>query len=224
MSAALNRLFENGHVNNNDHFTYLSESLARFGQQDGLPIIPYYNEDLPFFSALSAQRQRHVLWQLQTMVGIAETLSAEKAKINSSPSFTRAFLTNMGYRVPDKFWAILTDQDVVDIYSDDHILMFASLKFFEYLSYSLEDFYCRPWMELFGRDLVTNEKLFSLAMEMIDGRHDDVVPTDYIPLHVMVEMASDKKQRFIVQPRMYAPLYKDQERMGYVCVNRAILL
>lgn len=209
----------------NNRFIALAHSISNLANQEGLEIIPYFDEKLPYYSSLCEADQNHVLWQLGILNEIGLELQAQGEKIRSARALTWAFLKHMRYTVPSDLLSHLRDEDYVDVYNRNHQIIFACVRFFENLSYSLEDFYCRPWMMLFSRDRASvHDMLFKLSDEMSKGVHSGLVMTDYIPTHVSSEISSPKKVRAIVRPVLFSPIFENGEAAGYLCVNRATKL
>lgn len=215
---------KSGHGQNN-RFISLSTSISRLAAQENLEIVPFFDEKLPYFSALCEGDQNHVLWQLEVLEKICLELQTQGSNIRSAKALTWAFLKHMRYTVPSDLLGHLQETDFVDAYNKNHQMIFACIRFFQVLSYSLEDFYCRPWMTLFSRDRASvHDMLFKLSDEMLNGVHRGIVMTDYIPTHVNSEINSPKKLRGVVRPRLFSPIYDHGEIAGYLCVNQAALL
>jgi hypothetical protein len=49
-----------------DKFIELSNRWSKMARKEGLNVVPFYDGRLPHFSALGADEQGRVLWQLET--------------------------------------------------------------------------------------------------------------------------------------------------------------
>lgn len=209
---------EQGRTN---QFIHLSSEIASFAKSEDLSITPFDDAALPHFSQMTEGDREHVLWQLETLRSVLDSVQAERDRLRSARSLTWGFLKHMKYTVPTELFHWLDDSDHVDAYSADHKMLFASLEVFRFLSYSLEDFYCRPWTKLFKRDRQgVHEALFSLSNNVLKGLHPGIVSTDYVPTHVTIETESKHAKRIIQRPRFFSPLYENGRIVGYLCVNQ----
>jgi hypothetical protein len=205
-------------------FVELSSELTQMAAHEGLKIVPFYNVNLIHFSALRSVEQKHVLEQLETLVFICNQIQEQKERIRSVKSLTWAFLKHFQCTGPSDLLNHMRDDDIVDAYGAGHKMLFAGLTFFEVFSYSLEEFFCRSWMELFVRDASVQETLFELCGAMLRGEHTKVVSTQFIPSYRCDERSSSQQISVMVEPQFFAPLFKKGEIIGYLCSNRGSIL
>jgi len=197
-------------------FIELSMSLSRQAELEGLRIVPFHSTELKYFSVLPDYEQRHVLEQLEALNSICMHIQGQGASIRSVKNLTWAFLKHFKCTAPSNLIDCLNDDDLVNAFGKEHKLLFASFNFFEALSYSLEEIYCRPWMQLLQREEREQEQLESLSNELLEGRVQDVSSMKYIRNHEVEEAATDIRVSLWIEPQICAPLYYKSEVIGYV--------
>lgn len=130
----------------NRHFTEIAHQLRDLAAQAGVAIIPYRDLDVPIFSALREPAKRKVLQVMSHQLDFFKLAASEGLRVDSSKLIWRALAQMRMAPQPDLFDKI-TDANVVEVYHWDGTILFKNLKFFEYISMSLEEVYCLRWMD-----------------------------------------------------------------------------
>lgn len=208
-----------------DRFIELSSLWSRMAKKEGLNVVPYFDSKLPHFSILDPTEQNRVLWQLETLIVVGRRLQNQGEKIRSGRALCWAFMQHMRYSAPSDLLAKMTDLDVVDAYSCGHKMIFANLKFFELLSYSIEDFFCRQWMDLFlRRDHRVHEMLVKVSEKLVAGQITELAPLTHIPTHLCEERDSPGRIQALVTPQFCAPIFHQAKIAGYIAAHRVVVL
>lgn len=203
-------------------FIETSEQFVNMAMVDGFNLIPYVDPELPYFLALPDKEQDLILQQLEFMIQIGNQLHSEKRSVRGS-QYAWAFCKALGLLPPHDLYARIPEDTVIEIYDANHKLIFACLDFFEIVSYSLEELYSRPWMDLFVRDNTeVFDKLWNLSTEMLAGQHKGPVTTSHFDSSVIREAAYPNLRWARIQPRLFAPLFKHQKVSGYICANEIV--
>jgi hypothetical protein len=177
------------------------------------------NPQLPYFTKLPVLEKTGVSSHLTALETILNSLDARAA--SSAPTLARAFLKHMGYTVSDEVWQFIDDADVVDIYGTDNRLKFATLRLFEAVSYSLEDLYCRTWMELYHRSREDDlQQIYKVCEDIIVNSRKGVVDMESLPLHSCTEIDSPLKRQFVLRAKVFTPVHKADALIGFLTVNR----
>jgi len=201
----------------NERFISATTRISEMAAAEGLTIIPFASPQLVHFSVLSDREQKQTLRLLEALADVCAELQTRGDKIRSVKSLTWAFLKHFQCTAPSNLITFLEDGDLVNAYGTEHRLLYASFSFFEIFSYSLEDFYCRSWMDLFERDdLLAHEALVVLADEVLDGEHPSVSPMTMIPPHRCNERSSLRKVATWLQGLYCAPIYYHGDIIGYL--------
>lgn len=206
-------------------FAEAARDVSRLAATEGYDIVPYSDPSLPWFRLLPDPQKNHALWQVETLRSLIIQLHAQGTKLRHSGALIWSFLKLMKFSFPTDLMGRFEADDLIDVYNRDHQLIFANLAFFEFLSYPLEDLYCRTWMDLFHRE---DPGVMNLLIEQTDqvlrGEHPGIASSGHIVPHVTVETASPKKRRALVTPRFVSPLYENGGVAAILCVNGCVPL
>jgi hypothetical protein len=209
----------------NARFITAIERLYEMARREDLKIERLHNPSLPYFTSLSEADQLLALEKIEAMVHCATEITDNNLSLRSSPLFTKSYLKHMGYRVPDELWDKIDELDVIDVYGLDNRMKFACLRFLESLSYSLEELYCRHWMELYRRDRQDVVATLSTTIEEIFlGHHDGIVDMRGVPMHIVVEIDSCQKLQLIDRPKYFSPIFEKGHVVALMCVHRGAVV
>lgn len=91
-----------------------------------------------------------------------------------------------GLSVSDDFWATVTNDQIIEIYSDDMTQIYRSISFFTKTGYSLADLALFEWWVLWKRPNAVIEKQTAEVTEILN-KNISLMPTQ-IPPHVVLEV------------------------------------
>jgi hypothetical protein len=200
-------------------FTEAANNTMANLEAKGITIQAFYDPKLPHFTALSTTEKLDVTSHLKGMETVLSQLDTPAA--HSAPTLAQTYIKHMRYTVADEVWGYIDETDVVDIYGQDNRLKFASLRLFGAVSYSIEDVFCRSWLELYHRsreDVL--QQIYKVCEEIILKARKDIVHMDSLPLHSCVEIDSPLKRQFVLRAKVFAPVHKIDRLVGFMCVNR----
>lgn len=201
-------------------FQSLTLIVVEMAARENIRIRPFTATGVPYFAALRSELQDHVLWQLETFIACGRELQDSARSVSDARLLTAAFIRRNHWQAPADFTERIGPDDCVDIYNENHQLIFANLRFFEILSYSLEDLYCRPWMDLFRReDHQIHTRLIEIVTEVLSGRSRQTYDLSHLPKHIAYEALAPKVGVAETTPKAMAPLWSDGRVKGYACVN-----
>lgn len=207
-----------------DQFALLLREFCYLAEAEGLPLVPYRSEQLPYFSVLSLEEKRrtwdHFFNYFQTCLGTLETHHTLKDNVG----LFRQALKRLQFHVPEEVFLALEDDDVIEIYTSNSIQIFRTFNFFHLVRYTLEDIFCRPWFELYRRDEFTNRANFSAMTKVLNGE----APIPYyanIPVHQVTETQPESCLSTTIQQRFMAPVFQiaqERETVGVINVFKVI--
>ncbi len=204
------------------HFIETADRFVKMAAVDDFMLVPYRDTQLPYFSKLPPENQKQILEQMNLMIELGIQLHSEKQSIRGS-QYAWAFCKALGMVPPHDLYGRIPENTVIDIYDSNHKLIFACLDFFEIVSYSLEELYSRPWMDLFVRENTeVFEALWDLSNAMLEGKHDGPVDTSHLDSCIIRETAHPELRWARMKPRLFAPLFKHRKVSGYICANEII--
>lgn len=207
-----------------DQFIDLSVRLQKVLDQEKFHIVPFEDASLPFFSKLTPSEQQLIIDQLKNLLEIGWDLHSQEKKITEPANLIRTFFKKFNLHAPAWVVDSITNNDIVDVYSLDSRLIIASLNFFDICTYSVEELFCRPWAELFYREGETHIQIYQLCRSLLNGEITQPVDMTYIPQHKVRETYSSEERYVILQPRIFSPIYADNEIFGFMSINRIVKL
>jgi hypothetical protein len=174
-----------------DCFRSLMDRYEKFVAQTGKKVrrAPPAETIALFQNADNALKER-LFKRLETEVAIFEDmLEAREALDNSSRHLWRFLLKSKLTPCSDVFDKV-SKTDTIQVYSSDHRLIFASLNFFDHVSFTLEQVLGETWQTAVKRDMAIVEDLYVQIMHVFSGkiRHTLKVTT---PAHLVEEIGTE---------------------------------
>lgn len=135
------------HKNLNEHFTELTKEIVLELRTYGIERLPFQDHTLPHFSKLTNDKKLQALKSLQYQLEFFKAAKSEGSHPNCRQLLWR-MLTKIGYVPQSDIFDKITDEDNVEIYNVlDSTSLFKNLKFFEFVSMTMEEIYTLPWTE-----------------------------------------------------------------------------
>ncbi|NCN40975.1 hypothetical protein GW916_06960 [bacterium] len=150
-------------------FIDLTTEISLLIKETGAFSQPFVSRDLPYFSLLSNAKKDDVISSLESYLRIFAPLKGQSSDLTNSYRVVWQALKELELHAPSDFFSKLKDDYVIEIYSLESTQLFRNFKFFTCCSYSLEELCCRPWPELFDRDLESFEDLCSAVKNTFSG-------------------------------------------------------
>jgi hypothetical protein len=120
-------------------------------------------------------------------------------------------IRELGLRPPSDLFNHLEKDDIVEIYSPDHIQVFRSFNFFDLTSYSIEDIFSYSWSELYSRSDFITQEMIEMGSGVISGELSGIVMTNF-PLHAVVDKFSPDKDWSLIRHKLFAQLKSSDNR------------
>jgi len=176
---------------------------------------------MPHFTKLDEKEQEHVIWKVSNLVEVCQKLQSQVKSAGDAKALTAEFLKHIDIQPPKGLLEKISPDDSVDIYTEQHQMVFATLAYFKSFTYSLEEFFCRPWTELYASDTpYVYEQYLELANCLLSGRVKGMVKIDSIPNHVAFELLQPGKLAIVAVPKFASPLLESDGRLcGYLFVH-----
>jgi hypothetical protein len=203
-------------------FAKMLKFFCDYADFDGLRLKPYGSENLCYFSVLSLAKQQVVYEDLRRYYQIfLEFIQLHDSFKNNIGHFHLA-LKKLDIRVEDQVFSALNSEDVIEIYTLDSIQIFRTFNFFHLVTYTLEEIFCRPWFELYERDVFTNEANHKAVKFVLSGQtRSPFFPN--IPVHDVYEKKEGGHSTTKIKHRFMAPAYNsDEELTGFINVFQVV--
>ncbi|MDG0816087.1 hypothetical protein [Bdellovibrio svalbardensis] len=200
-------------------FKILSEELSDLIEKEGWVVRPYQMDSLPFFSALSDEMKQSVCEELKEYLGICRQTQAAGHSISDARFLVNEAREHHGFYFHEDVNKLIEKGDVVEFYTSNHLQIFRTFNYFEYTSYTIEDIYCRPWFSLYERDDEVTKRILEMAVPVFAGKQLTPLLLD-VGVHLITERYSLERLQLRNKANWIAPLFKDEDQIGYVNVLR----
>lgn len=189
---------------------------------EGLRLSPYYSEKLSCFSKLSSSNQQVVYEDLRRYYQICLESIRIHGSLKDNIGQFRFALKKLDIQVDDRVFSDLNIEDVIEIYTIDSIQIFRTFNFFYLVTYTLEEIFCRPWFELYERDVFTNEANHKAVKYVLSGQtRSPFYPN--IPTHDVYEKKEGGRSLTKIKHRFMAPAYNSHEELtGFINVFHVV--
>lgn len=205
----------------NSRFANCVRRITELAKRENSVLEPLALPHLQYFSRLNESAQVEVLSHIEAITHASNELTVDGQSLRSSPRLTQMYLRHMGYRIFDGIWEKIDELDIVDLYGLDNRMIFACMRMLESVSYTLEDLYCRTWMELYHRGQTDiAQQLGKACEEVFQGKHPEYVSMEHLPVHIVVEAGSPQKLQFLDRPKFFLPVYKYEQIIAVMCVHK----
>ena len=205
-----------------DRFKRLTKVVSMLLTNEGKYQRPYL-DGLPHFSKLATEQITKVVEHLQFFHDLCIEHVSEGYSIKDSPSFVWRAFRRLGLTPRSDLFSQLTDEHIVEIYSNENVQLFRNFKFFEFCSYSLEELLTIEWWGLFDRDSKLTTKMYEYAAQIFNGElHENVKPA--LESHFVRELASQDKLAMEYSLDLVGPLYRNKRPEALIILERAKLV
>jgi hypothetical protein len=187
-------------------------------QIEGIHARPFRAFDLPVFSALPPERKRSTVDHIRSILEVFEDTVSEGTSLRNSRKLTWRAVAKLGMVPQSDIFDKLKDSDVITIYSNQNVMLFQSLNFFEFVSVTLEDLYSNRWDQCSRREAWALEKLLPIAVDVFTGRRLQTFDP-LIPEHYCEEVGTEELLKFYIHIRLISPLRTDHQVSGALVAN-----
>ncbi len=195
-----------------ERFLQAAHLIAKLAHDKGFRVRVAEDTNLPIFRSLAPHTQVEVVDKIEKscdiyrMAAMSPYLQASAESFDKTTTLVWAACSRFGLRPPSDFFDKLTDEDVIQVYSQEGIHQFSNLKFFEVCSYTLEQIHCMPWHLLWIRDQGELDFLTNAVISMLGQDQKKTIEFNR-PLHVVKEVISPLKYETTYSLRYGAPLF-----------------
>lgn len=204
-------------------FRTIGVALQVLFERSGIVSKVSSSADLPYFKALTTGSRHAVLRSMSVVLECGLAMEAARENLSRNRSLAWRVMTAMGFTPLSDAFDLIAESDILEIYDSNGKVVFATPVYFDLTSYSMEDLYCRPWTDLWGRDPHITEKLMAKVAETLAPGNEKTILLD-IPEHEVVETSSYERRRAIVKPKLFSPVKDRFGQRGFLSVNSVIAI
>lgn len=204
-----------------DEFRDLCERTSRAIATTGREVVPYESHEMPRF-------QRHsnferVLETLRNYTEVLESAVAAKEDLEDSKHLVWRMIQRMGYVPKSDVFDKLEDGDTIEIYTTDNWQVFRNLRFFDFVSVTVEEMCTLVWNRDTERDLKITWDMLSFMLKIKMGFIKETTALDWIPKHNIRELLG-KGWLISIQMKLCSPLSFNGSTVALLTANRSELI
>ncbi len=203
------------------NFIQLATNLAQLLHSLGLKTQAGL-KDFPYFSALNSFEKATAVERLQFYYNLCMEQQIEGQSLRDSKKFTWRALVKLGLIPESDFLDRLENDDIIEIYNQDHVQLFRNLEFFDICSYSIEELYCIQWWKLFRREPAISETILNMCTDLYLKKYPSGL-VNPLPIHWVEECLSRSRYCMDLQLKFLGPLLTNKKVSALICIERATL-
>lgn len=189
--------------------------LAGLIRAKGFSCEPYSQKSLEIFKSLDVSRQNAIRTYVENSLSVIEASTTWEPEIGDGAPSNRATIEQAlrmyNLELRDDLWSVVEKDDIIEIYSENHIQIFRTFNFFKITGYSLLDLLTIEWFLLWKRPSSVITQLTVLAERAFSGSLCGVEPTGVSP-HIVIEdytdLTEDRPRSAKANFKYVCPLYK----------------
>lgn len=204
-----------------DEFIRYASEYAAYGRRAGVEIIPFRRADVPHFSALSSAARRQVLNALRTCVSICISTIRNSTAVGDSRAIIWQAIKMFNLRPPSDLFSIINSESIIEMHSPDGLQIFRSFSFYRLCTYTLEELFCKSWLDLYGRDDESvNQEIQRDLGKIYSGEVMRTFPSSVRP-HTVFELLSPLRFSVHLKIKYWAPLFEGRTPVASVVIEDA---
>lgn len=178
-------------------------------------VLPFKGESAIHFPALDLERQTNILNSLNRYVQLCREIIEAGQKISNDRVVLWRIISSLRLKPTGDLFDQIDDGDLIEIYDDRNIQIFRNFQFFRVCSYTLDDLLCRPWWELFRRDLNIINRIMKTAEKIYAQNMRHSISLDF-GRHTVDEIDSPRRYHAVVENKILSPLIDNSGRVSAI--------
>lgn len=216
--------FEDCHLA--DIFEVMCLNLSKLLAKCNFEIAPYEDENLIWFSQLPSADKKRIIQDVSDYIYICSSEYIEKGTLSNSTSFVWRGLNEMGLKFTSDMFGHIKNDQIVEVYSLENKQIFRNLNFFDYVSYTLEELFCRPWTDLFHRpDIENTARIVDVIQSVVGTKTSYFNNNQFVKDHLCEERGSQFEMKVTYKLKSMFPVFSSNKQVsGYLAVEEAEIL
>lgn len=207
-----------------ERYRELLELHSELLSKEDVRVLPYRDRELPNFSNFSVENQIKTEIDLNRILEVYTEMRSEGISLRDSPKLLWRVMRRMSLTPQSDIFDKIADDDVVEIYNTEQNQIFRNIKFFEYISYSLEEVYGVNWQDATARPEKNARELYALCVDMFSGKIPGTVSMKDVQSHVCEETKSVERFRIHLSFKWLSPIKSEQNVIGLLVVHQCQLV
>lgn len=202
-----------------EKFRSLALRYQAIGAKEGIKIIPFESPDLPHFQKATPEEKKAAIDFLEVIVNIHEETLAHGEKVSNSKKLLWRALNRFSLVPPSDLFEKFEDKDIIVIYNNDQKVIFWSIQFFNFLSFTVEQLFTIHWYKFTERTPENQAYLYQMAMDVIQGKIKEPF-NPHIPPHEVQELNTLENLRTMMDIFLCSPLTRKGQLEGILIGKR----
>jgi hypothetical protein len=200
--------------------THYSQRVDRVGTK----IKPFHLTNDPLhFDRLEDTEKKAVITRLHDDLELFDQLESEGFSLRDSSKLLWRYLHKGGFTPCSDIFDKIEDEDVVSLYSLEQKQIFQNLRFFDFVSLTLDDLFCSHWYQHSTRDPKIEEAIYKLGIAMATGEVKGTTDPG-LPVHLAKEVGTPELYQFNIKIKYLSPVFTNSKISGIISVNRCMWL
>ena len=204
-------------------FVNRAQEYVRYLNDENLRTLPFRSTTLPHFTKLTADRQEAVLAELAFCLDVFRDLKMEGLSLKDSPKLLWRTLRKAQLTPCSDIFDKIGEDDVVCVYSPDHIQIFQNLRFLELVTLTIEELYCSQWFHYTKRPDWATKALIEKG-SLVFGEKILKTFDPEVPIHEVQEIATEGEVLIRIKIKWMSPVTRDGRNAGVIVVNDCTVL
>lgn len=200
-------------------FVRVATQLSDVLSANGFPFTMFLDPELPYFSSLPEEEQERVIKSIDAMGLVCASVVKDGLTLDRNRTIAWRMLKALKMRPLGDVFERFEENDLFEIFNSYNQVVYASPWFMSATGYTLEDLYCRPWTELWGRPKEVVAALTEIVRKTIDPSNESTIVPEMPPSAVW-ELHTSKSRHGTVQPKAFSPVIDWDSKRGFISVNK----
>lgn len=200
-------------------FRAYSQQITDVIWEEGIAFRPYAHPSLPYFHRLPALEQEDVLNKLKLFVQICLAVKNAGASLKDNRAMVAKALLAFDLTAKEDDLKLIQPYHLVEFYNRSDLQIFRSFRYFELFSYTIEDIYCRKWLQLYDRNQEDQTAMTAAVLEFVNLPNKTAVNV-HLPEHKIKERESLERLITYNQTQWLIPLYHKGDFAAVMALHR----
>lgn len=199
-------------------FRDLCERTSRLVVGAGHSVLPYRSPELSRFKGHG--NPQRVIESLRVYTEVLEAATEAGEDLNDSPKLVWRMIQRLGFIPQHDIFDRLEAEDTIEIYTTDNWQIFRNMRFFDVVSFTVEEMCTLVWNRDTERDSKITWDLLEMMFKIKTGTLKTTLDLSKIPRHKMREVIGEGWLTTI-QMRLVSPLRRENTLVAAIATNRS---
>jgi len=175
------------------------------------------------FADMDVSRQNYLRERLTSEIAIMQELATARESATDSTRQLWRFLKLNNLTPCSDLFDKVHENDMIQVYSPEQLLLFASTNLYDYVSFTMEQLYTQTWYESTKRDPEIEQLLAKAAMKLFSGEIKETVSPG-APVHQIEEVNTEKQIKSQMNIKWISPVYSGHRVVAMCAVVECVTL